>query len=143
MQISHDFHEAMAQPVAWGVRVLVLTASDQDRMVDRVAALGGPVEVETEFYAALSAIIDDPSGYGLFVVNCDGLGGAEAGQRAVALLAAVGARVPVILVSAEHSRQVFPETRSQAVELRAPLSPVSLRVGFEHALRDRLMWQAA
>jgi hypothetical protein len=29
------------------------------------------------------------------------------------------------------------------VTLRAPVSAVSLRVGFEHALRDRLAWRAA
>jgi hypothetical protein len=39
--------------------------------------------------------------------------------------------------------QVFPEDRSAPILLRAPLSAVSLRVGFEHALRERRLWRAA
>jgi hypothetical protein len=88
-------------------------------------------------------MIDDPMGYGLFVMDCDALGGVEAGMRAAATLAAVQSRVPVILISREFSAQVFPQDRDAPVCLRAPMSAVSLRVGFEHALRDRLMWRAA
>lgn len=143
MQAFHDFDHGTALPVGWGVRILALSASAKDPMVTRLSALGGPIETETELYAALSALIDDPSGYGLFVMNCDGLGGAEAGHRAMATLAAVGSRVPVILISAEHQQQQFPQSREAAVCLRAPLSAVSLRVGFEHALRGRLLWNNA
>lgn len=143
MQYIRDFDSKAAQPVAWGVRILVLARGADDPLVPRVSALGGPVEVETELYAALSAIIDDPAGYGLLVMDADAHGGAEAAGRAVKTLAAVNARVPVILVSKEHERQVFPQSRAEPVCLRAPLSSVSLRVGFEHALRDRLMWSAA
>lgn len=143
MQVTHDFDTAAALPVGWGVRVLLLSAAERTPLQDRIAGLGGLVEVETEVYAALAAMIDDPMGYGLFVMECDGLGGVEAGMRAAKTLAAVKSRVPVILVSAEHTAQVFPQERSAPVCLRAPLSAVSLRVGFEHALRDRLMWRAA
>jgi len=143
MQITHDFDEGMALPVGWGVRVLVLATAEQDALVRRVSALGGPVEVETELYAALSAMIDDPSGYGLFVMDCDAFGGIEAGMRAFRALVAVQSRIPVILFSRDNDRQVFPQERDAAICLRAPVSPVSLRVGFEHALRDRLIWRAA
>lgn len=143
MQFNHDFTSATAQPVAWGVRILVLARGADDPLIARIAGLGGPVEVETELYAALSAIIDDPAGYGLFVMDADAHGGAEAAERAVRTLSAALSRVPVIVVSAAHDRQVFPQTRGAPVCLRAPLSSVSLRVGFEHALRDRLMWTAA
>jgi len=44
----------------------------------------------------------------------------------------------VILVSRDCPNQVFPAERRAPIVLRAPLSAVSLRVGFEHALRDRL-----
>ncbi|MFZ1483159.1 MAG: hypothetical protein WAT25_20560 [Paracoccaceae bacterium] len=143
MQVTHDFDQTAALPVGYGVRVLFLSAQADGPLQARIAGLGGAVEVETEIYAALAAVIDDPMGYGLFVMDCDGLGGGEAGERAVATLAAVNSRVPLILISGEHATQVFPQQREAPVRLRAPLSAVSLRVGFEHALRDRLMWRAA
>lgn len=143
MQITHSFDEAEALVVGWGVRVMLLTAQPEGLVARRLAGLGGTIEAETEFYAGLSAMIDDPVGYGLFVMECDGLGGAEAGARAQATLAAVNSRIPAILISTEFTAQVFPQGREAPVCLRAPLSAVSLRVGFEHALRDRLMWHAA
>ncbi len=143
MQITHDFDKGGALPVGWGVRVLFLTADQDSPLEARIAGLGGAVEIETEVYSALAAMIDDPMGYGLFVMDCDGLGGIEAGERAAITLAAVKSRVPVILISKDHGAQVFPQEKEAAVRLRAPLSAVSLRVGFEHALRDRLLWRAA
>ena len=143
MQVYHDFNPEASLSVGWGVRVLLLTAEPRSPLRDRIAGLGGMIDTETEIYAALSSMIDDPMGYGLFVMDCDGLGGIEAGQRAASTLAAVHSRVPVILVSKDHVAQVFPQERSAPVCLRAPISAVSLRVGFEHALRDRLMWRAA
>ena len=143
MQVNHDFSPAAALPVGWGVRVLLLTPEQRSPLQDRIAGLGGMIETETEVYSALSAMIDDPMGYGLFVMECDGLGGIEAGMRAATTLAAVNSWIPMILVSADHAAQVFPQERTEPVRLRAPLSAVALRVGFEHALRDRLMWRAA
>ncbi len=86
-----------------GVRVLFLSADPDSPLRDRIAGLGGAIEVEAEVYSALSAMIDDPMGYGLFVMECDGLGGIEAGARAAAALAAVKSRVPVILISRDYS----------------------------------------
>jgi hypothetical protein len=143
MQITHEFDTGAALPVGYGVRVLFLSADPASPLRDRIAGLGGAVEAETEVYAALAAMIDDPMGYGLFVMDCDGLGGAEAGARAATTLAAVRSRVPVILISRDYAAQAFPQDRDAPVCLRAPMSAVSLRVGFEHALRDRLMWRAA
>ena len=143
MHVTHDFDPGTALPVGWGVRVMLLCADEANALVRRIAGLGGAVEIETEVYSALSAMIDDPMGYGLFVMDCDAFGGPEAGRRAAAALAAVKSRIPVILVSNDHAAQVFPQEREAPVCLRAPISAVSLRVGFEHALRDRLMWRAA
>lgn len=143
MQVTHDFDTAAALPVGWGVRVLLLSQASGSALEKRILGLGGQVEVETEVYSALSAMIDDPMGYGLFVMDCDGFGGPEAGSRAASTLMAAQARVPVILVSADLAAQTFPQERTQPTCLRAPISAVSLRVGFEHALRDRLMWRAA
>ncbi len=49
----------------------------------------------------------------------------------------------MILISRDCAAQVFPDDPLDAVQLRAPLSAVSLRVGFEHALRERMFWRAA
>lgn len=142
MQYSHAFDASEAMAVGWGVRVMLLSAAET-AVADRLAGLGAQVEREAEFYTAMSAIIDDPSGFGLLVVECDTLGGVEAGRRAAATLAAVQSRVPVLLISSAFQTQVFPESRQGAVCLRAPLSSVALRVGFEHALRGRLMMHSA
>ena len=137
-------HEA--ELVGWGVRVLMLSdpkATTTENTLRRVAGFGGSVDHHDETFAALEAAIDDPAGYGLFIMLCDDFGGLEAGHRAFQLLRGAGCRVPVILISAAVSEQCFPEDRSAPILLRSPLSAVSMRVGFEHALRERLIWQAA
>lgn len=129
--------------VGRGVRVMMLTdGSDRDAHA-RLVALGGSVDVETELYTALAVMMDDPRGYGLFVMNTDAFGGIEAGLRAFRMLRAADVRLPVILVGRDCDRQVFPDERSAPIMLQAPLSMVSLRVGFEHALQDRVIWRAA
>ncbi len=105
--------------------------------------MAGLLKSETEVFTALEAVIDDPAGYGLFIMDCDAFGGLEAGLKAFATLGLTKARVPVILISKECGEQTFPEDRSAPIILRSPLSAVSMRVGFEHALRDRFMWRAA
>jgi hypothetical protein len=129
--------------VGLGVRVLMLSAGVDSAAEDRVGQLGGKVQREAELYTALAAMMDDPLGYGLFVMDTDAFGGLEAGLRAFQMLRAAEVRIPVILVGRECGRQVFPEERSAPILLQAPLSMVSLRVGFEHALHDRVIWRAA
>ena len=143
MQVAHEFSTETALPVGWGVRVLVVSVDSVSFLQQRVAGLGGLVEIETEVFSALAAVIDDPMGYGLVVIDCDGFGGVEAGQRAAMTLFAANCTVPVILLSRSFTQQVFPQGRQEPICLRAPVSGVSLRVGFEHALRDRLIWRAA
>jgi hypothetical protein len=60
-----------------------------------------------------------------------------AGQRAFRLLGEAALRVTMIVFSAECSEQVFPYSRESPTILRAPLTAISLRVGFEQALRAR------
>ena len=146
MHIVRSFEPGNAALVGWGIRVLLLSGEGETGLTSRrLASLGGQVEVEEELFAALSALIDDPAGYALFVLDCDGanVGGLEAGRRAVQMLGDVSQRVPVILVSRECGEQRFPNDRTAPTVLRAPLSSVSLRVGFEHALHDRLAYRAA
>ena len=128
---------------AFGLRVLMLNDGSDDAARDRLVGLGGRVDTETELYTALAAMIDDPLGYGLFVMDTDAFGGLEGGLRAFQVLRAADVRVPVILVGSDCSKQVFPDERSAPILLQAPLSMVSLRVGFEHALHDRVIWRAA
>lgn len=142
MQVIRSIETEDATLVGWGIRVLLLSSGGEHGLTSRrLAALGGRVEVEEELFAALSAVIDDPAGYALFVIDCDDIGGLEAGKRAVQMLGDVARRVPVILVSRDCGEQRFPNDRSAPTLLRAPLSSVALRVGFEHALHDRLYYR--
>ena len=129
--------------VGWSVRILMLSDGTDVAAQDRLGALGGKVDTETELYTALAAMIDDPLGYALFVMDVDAFGGMDAGLRAFSMLRAADVRIPVILVGRDCGKQVFPEERSAPILLQAPLSMVSLRVGFEHAIHDRVIWRAA
>ena len=146
MQIIRSLEHENATRVGRGVRVLLMSSEGETGVTSRrLASLGGQVEVEAELFSALAALIDDPAGYGLFVMDCDGenVGGLAAGRRAVQMLGDVVLRVPVMLVSRERGEQGFPNDRSAPIMLRAPLTSVSLRVGLEHALPDRLFYRAA
>ncbi len=129
--------------VGLGVRVLVLNDGSDQGVRERLAGLGGTIDCETEMFTALSMMMDDPRGYGLFVMETDRFGGIEAGLRAVKLLRAAEVRLPIVLVSVDCPNQIFPQERSAPIILKAPLSMVSLRVGFEHALHERAFWRAA
>ena len=145
MQIIRSFEQGDATAIGLGVRVLVLSSEGEEGQISRrLARLGGKVDQVGELFVALSELMDDPAGYGLFVVDCDcaGVGGLEAAQRAVQMLATMSQRVPVILISGEVRDHSFPSDRSATI-LRAPISAVSLKVGFEHALRERLFTRAA
>lgn len=146
MHIIRTIERDDAAQVGWGVRVLLMSSEgDQGPIARRLASQGCKVDVADELFAALSEVIDDPSGYALFVVDCDsdGVGGLEAAQRALQMMGDAVGRVPVLLVSRDCREQRFPAERNQPTVLRAPLSGVSMKVGFEHALRQRLMFQAA
>lgn len=143
MQVFGPLDQENAALVGWGVRVLLLTDAPTGMVAARLAGLGGVVETEGELFASLAAVIDDPLGYGLYVMDCDAFGGIETGKRAAVQLVGAGMRVPVILISKECRAQSFPEDSTAPILLRAPLSAVALRVGFEHALRHRMLWRAA
>jgi hypothetical protein len=143
MQVFRSIDYTAATLVGRGLKVMLATSQPENGTADKLSRLGGSVEVMEESYAALAAVLDDPQGYGLFVMDADTLGGIVEAQRIVTLLHASQPRMPVIMISASCGQQVFPEEVSDPIMLRAPVSSVSLRVGFEHALRDRMVWQAA
>jgi hypothetical protein len=120
------------------VLLLAPEAEDAERLTRLLAGFGGRVDHEAEFYGALSAILDDPRGWDLFVISCDALGGIEAGRRAMRMLGGIAERVPTILVSEECEAQTFPEERAEPILLRARMSAAALRLAMEHALRGRM-----
>lgn len=146
MQIIRGFQGDNTADIGMKVRVLVLTDEGEDGQISRrLASLGGTVEVVDELFAALSDLIDDPAGYGLFVMDCDapGVGGLGAARRALQLLGDLVLRVPVILTSSAFRDHSFPVERNLPTALRAPVSMMSLREAYEHALRGRMLHRAA
>lgn len=143
MQLIRSLHHSQAAQVGFGIRVMLVTGEGEGGAIAaRLAGLGSILEVTDEVFAGLEAVIDDPLGYGLFVLDCACVGGLEAGLRAVSMLSGCRRRVPVILISRDCTVQSFPEERDAPTLLRAPVTAVSLRVGFEHALRERLALRA-
>ena len=122
----------------FAVRVMLLAERAEGETASRLTDYGSLVEIETEFYAALSAILDDPMGYDLFVMECDGFGGIPAAERAIATMIAADARMRVILISREFDTPVYPMGRRTAVCLPAAATEESLRIGIDHVMRDRI-----
>lgn len=144
MNLSRKFDQESASVVGFGVRTLLISAAGSEGVVARrLAGLGSILECQEELYAGLDHVMDDPYGYGLIVIDCDGIGGLSVGTRALSLLKVTQRCIPVILISQDCTEQSFPSNRHEPVKLRMPLSAVSLRVGFEHALRERLMVRQA
>jgi hypothetical protein len=139
MQLVRSFDQNHAAQVGFGIRVLLVSSEAVENPVrHKLAGLGSLVEVTSDLFVGLEAAIEDPADYGLFVMDCDLIGGIDAGRRAFSMLGETTRRLPVILISKECQQQQFPGDRNTPVILRSPLSAVSMRVGFEHALRERL-----
>jgi hypothetical protein len=146
MQLFRQIDPGTAALVGWGVRVMLLSPNGGEgsgRVAERIAGFGGLIETEADMFSCVDAIAEDATGFGLLVIECDAFGGLEAGRRVLSMLGSAGERLPVMLISREVREQVFPQDGNAPILLRAPLSAVSLRVGFEHALRDRLVYMAA
>ncbi len=145
MQFVRDFGSEATQ-VGQGLRVLYISgaeASEVEGFAVRLAAFGAVTEHQDELYAGVHAIMDDPACYGLMIVDCDSLGGLAVGTKLFRMLGDLRWRLPVILSGRDVTEQVFPTDRSAPICLRSPMSSVALRVGVEHALRERLAWKAA
>lgn len=133
-----------ATVVGFGVRTLLISTEPTHGPVSRrLSGMGCHIEICDELYFALDRVLDGPQDFELIVIDCDSIGGLAQGRRGHVLLKATGRFTPVILVSSECAEQTFPCNRHEATELRAPLSAVSLRVGFEHAMQERLLMARA
>lgn len=120
-----------------GVRVMLLTDHSEGRTARRLADYGSVVDVSDELEDAVATILDDPFGYDLFVMECDGFGGIAGAEQAIAALIAGDAKMRVMLVSTEFDVPAYPLGRRTAVCLPQNVSDASFRIGFDHVLRDR------
>lgn len=139
MQIVRHFDADFATQVGFGLRILQIGALESGQPIATLLQrLGGRMQHMAELYAGMEEIINDPADYGLCVIDCDTVGGLDEGRRAAILLCESMATIPVILVSSECRTQEFPAMRNRPVVLRSPVSTISMRVGFEHAMRDKI-----
>lgn len=120
-----------------GVRVMLLTDRPDGPTAHRLAGYGSGLDIEGDFDAALAAVIDDPMGYDLFVMDCDAFGGMDAAERAVSTLIAADARMRIMLVSRDFGVPTYPLGCRTAVCLPVSVPEDGFRRGFDHVLRDR------
>jgi hypothetical protein len=127
-----------AFPTQMGIRVLLLSDSEDGTTACRLVDCGSHVEVEDALDAALRRLCRDPIGYDLFVMDCDGYGGLTGGERAVSSLIAAAAKMRVMLVSRDFDVPALPCGRRSAVCLPVSADDEDFRLGYQHVLRDRL-----
>lgn len=120
-----------------GVRIMLLTDHAEGRTARRLADYGSVVDHSDELDDAVATILDDPFGYDLFVMECDGFGGIAGAEQAISALIAGDAKMRVMLVSTEFDVPAYPLGRRTAVCLPQDVSDASFRIGFDHVLRDR------
>lgn len=118
--------------------VQIVTADRNSAISSHIAALGGRIEYVDELYSGLEAIINDPNGYSLCVIDCDSTGGLLVARSATKMLFDSLQRVPIVLISTECRQSEFPDLRGRPVVLRGPVGKSTLRLGLEHALRDKI-----
>jgi hypothetical protein len=120
--------------VGWGVTALFASADGGGEDTERrLAGLGVVVVIQGGLYDMLAEVLDDPRGADLLVMDCDTIGGLDAGRRAFCILADAKVRMPVILISSDCVEQTFPVAREAPFMLRAPLSVIALRLALEAA----------
>ncbi|GHC47735.1 hypothetical protein GCM10007315_07000 [Gemmobacter tilapiae] len=139
MQLVRNFAEDSIW-VARPMRVVYLSAADLseiETMAIRLSGLGAGMSHAEDTYAAVEMVMDHPGGFGLLIADCDSLGGIEEGDKLFRMLGESIQQLPVILTATDLAEQVFPTDKSAPIRLRAPLTPVALRLGIEHAARSR------
>jgi hypothetical protein len=125
-------------PHTLGVRVMLLTGRPDGESAQRLVGYGGLVDISSTLPTALAAILDDPLGYDLFVMDCDAFGGITGAEQAISTLIAAAARMRVMLISREFDVPTYPLGRRTAVCLPDTVGNEGFRLGFDHVLRDRV-----
>lgn len=120
-----------------GVRVILLTDQPEGITGRRLQAYGSLVDAVEDLEDAVAAVLEDPLGYDLFVMDCDGFGGIPAAELAISSLISGGARMRIMLISCEFVVPAYPLGRRTAVCLPEDVEEESFRIGFDHVLRDR------
>lgn len=141
MQLARNFAEDSIW-VARPMRVVYLSAadlSDIEPMAMRLSGLGAGMIHAEDVYSAIQILRDDPGAFGLLIADCDSLGGMAEGDKLFRILGASAQQLPIILTASDLAEQVFPTDNSAPIRLRAPLTPVALRLGVEHASRARAL----
>ena len=137
MQTFIQTDRRLVQPHTLGVRVMLLTDHSDGCTARRLAQYGCVMDIADDIEEAVTTILDDPLGYDLFVMDCDGFGGITGAEQAIATLIAGDAKMRVMLVSREFDVPAYPLGRRTAVCLPVDVSDSSFRIGFDHVLRDR------
>lgn len=137
MQTFIQTGRQQVQQHSLGVRVMLLSDTSGGRTASRLADFGSLVDVTDDLDEAVATILEDPFGYDLFVMDCDGFGGVAGAERAISALIAGAARMRVMLISGEFDVPAYPLGRRTAVCLPQDVSDASFRIGFDHVLRDR------
>lgn len=137
MQTFIQTNRQPVQPHTLGVRVMLLTDRAEGLTARRLAQFGSVIDAVDDLEDAVTAILEDPMGYDLFVMDCDGFGGIAGAEQAISTLIAGDARMRVMLVSREFDVPAYPLGRRTAVCLPEDVSDASFRIGFDHVLRDR------
>lgn len=137
MQTFIQTNRQPVQPHTLGVRVMLLTDRAEGLTARRLAQFGSVIDAVDDLEEAVTAILEDPMGYDLFVMDCDGFGGIAGAEQAISTLIAGDARMRVMLVSREFDVPAYPLGRRTAVCLPEDVSDASFRIGFDHVLRDR------
>lgn len=137
MQTFIQTGRQQVQQHSLGVRVMLLSDTSGGRTASRLADFGSLVDVTDDLDEAVATILEDPFGYDLFVMDCDGFGGVAGAERAISALIAGAAKMRVMLISGEFDVPAYPLGRRTAVCLPQDVSDASFRIGFDHVLRDR------
>jgi hypothetical protein len=120
-----------------GVRVMLVTDQPEGATASRLIGYGSFLDIEDAVEVGVAAILEDPMGYDLFVLDCDAFGGIDAAEVAIAALIEGDARMRVLLVSREFDEPAYPLGRRSAVCLPVITDEDEFRRGFDHVLRDR------
>lgn len=137
MQTFIQTGRQQVQPHTLGVRVMLLSDFPEGRTGQRLAEFGSVVDLADDLEDAVAAILDDPFGYDLLVMDCDGFGGIDGAEKVISALIAGDAKMRVMLVSEDFDVPAYPLGRRTAVCLPKEVSDASFRIGFDHVLRDR------